>query len=284
VATVTPVKAGAPAVRRGVVAVVAGPRRSTVTRAYAESPLKWLMPGNAGRAAWVFAASYGGGLVGGDHLGLDVDVGPGAAAMLSTQASTKVYRSPTGASTRLAARVGEGALLVSLPDPVACFAGSTYRQVQTFDLDPSAGLVALDWMASGRRGSGERWAFDGYTSTTRLHVDGRLALHDVVRLERADGDLSARAGRFDVLATAVIAGSRVATDATRLLAAVAAMPIQRRAAVVVSAAPLPGLSLAPPGCIVRLAGAHVEDVRHVLRTLLDFVPGHLGDDPWARKW
>jgi len=35
---------------------------------------------------------------------------------------------------------------------------------------------------------------------------------------------------------------------------------------------------------VRLAGAHVEDVRGVLRGLLDFVPGLLGDDPWARKW
>ena len=200
--------AARPAVRRGVVAVAAGPRGSTVTRAYAESPLKWLTPGNGGRAAWVFAASYGGGLVGGDHLSLEVDVAAGAAALLSTQASTKVYRSATGASTRLAARVGERALLVSLPDPVVCFAGSDYRQTQAFALDSSGGLVAVDWMASGRRGSGERWAFDGYASTTRVRIDGRLALHDAVRLDRADGDLAARAGRFDVLAVAVIAGER----------------------------------------------------------------------------
>jgi urease accessory protein len=65
---------------------------------------------------------------------------------------------------------------------------------------------------------------------------------------------------------------------------VSAVPVERRAAVVLSAAPLPGLALAPPGCVVRLAGAHVEDVRGVLRRLLDFVPGLLGDDPWARKW
>ena len=273
-----------PAPRRGVVAVTRGPRGSTVTRAYAESPLKWLTPATRGEAAWVFAASYGGGLVGGDHLDVEVDVEPGAAAFLSTQASTKVYRSTAGASTRLAARVADGGLLVSLPDPVVCFASSAYRQTQTFAIEASAGLVAVDWMTSGRRGSGERWAFDAYASTTSLRVGDRLVLHDAVRLSATDGDLASRAGRVDVLAVVVVAGERLAAEAARLVAAISAMPVERRAAVILSAAPLPGLALAPPGCIVRVAGAHVEEVRGVLRRLLDFVPGLLGDDPWARKW
>ena len=272
------------AIRRAAIAVAPGPRGSTVTRAYAESPLKWLTPGNSGSAAWVFSASYGGGLVGGDHLALDVQVDAGAAALLSTQASTKVYRSATGASTRLAARIGADALLVSLPDPVVCFAGSGYRQTQAFDLAPSGGIVALDWMASGRRGSGERWAFDGYASTTRLHIGDRLALLDAVRLDRSDGDLAARAGRFDVLALLLVAGDRLASEAVRLMDTVAALPVERRTGVVISAGPLPGLTAAPPGCLVRLAGGRVEDVRGALRGLLDFVPGLLGDDPWARKW
>ena len=273
-----------PAPRRGVVAVTRGPRGSTVTRAYAESPLKWLTPATRGEAAWVFAASYGGGLVGGDHLDVEVDVEPGAAAFLSTQASTKVYRSTAGASTRLAARVADGGLLVSLPDPVVCFASSAYRQTQTFAIEASAGLVAVDWMTSGRRGSGERWAFDAYASTTSLRIDDRLVLHDAVRLSAIDGDLALRAGRLDVLAVVVIAGERLAAEAGRIVAAISAMPVERRAAVLLSAAPLPGLALAPPGCVLRLAGAHVQDLRGVLRRLLDFVPGLLGDDPWARKW
>ena len=285
VAAVAPVDAiAAPALRRGILAVARGPRGSTVTRAYAESPLKWLTPATRGEAAWVFASSYGGGLVGGDHLAVEVDVGAGAALFLSTQASTKVYRSPAGAATRLAARVADGGLLVNLPDPVVCFASSDYRQTQTFGIDPSAGLVALDWMTSGRRGSGERWAFDAYASTTSLRVGERLVLHDAVRLNAIDGDLASRAGRIDVLAVVVVAGERLAAEAGRLVAAISVMPVERRAAVILSAAPLPGLALAPPGCVVRIAGAHVEDVRGVLRRLLDFVPGLLGDDPWARKW
>jgi urease accessory protein len=283
VAARTPMDAiAAPAVRRGVVAVTRGPRGSTITRAYAESPLKWLTPVTRSEAAWVFAASYGGGLVGGDHLGIEIDVGEGAAAFFSTQASTKVYRSPAGASTSLAARVGVGGLLVSLPDPVVCFASSNYRQTQTFAIDASAALVALDWMTSGRRGSGERWAFDAYASTTSLRAGGRLVLHDAVRLSATDGDLASRAGRVDVLAVVIVAGERLASDAARIVATVAAMPVERRAHVILSAAPLPGLAL--PGCVLRIAGEHGEDVRAVLRRLLDFVPGLLGDDPWARKW
>jgi urease accessory protein len=285
VASVAPVVAiAATAPRRGVVAVTRGPRGSTVTRAYAESPLKWLTPATRGEAAWVFASSYGGGLVGGDHLDVEVDVEAGAAAFLSTQASTKVYRSAAGASTRLSARVAGGGLLVSLPDPVVCFASSDYRQAQMFAIDASAGLVALDWMTSGRRGSGERWLFDRYASTTSLRVGGRLVLHDAVRLSATDGDLVSRAGRIDVLAVFIVAGERLAAEAAGVVAAVSAMRVERRAAVVLSAAPLPGLALAPPGCVVRIAGEHVEVVRGVLRRLLDFVPGLLGDDPWARKW
>jgi urease accessory protein len=285
VASVAPVVAiAATAPRRGVVAVTRGPRGSTVTRAYAESPLKWLTPATRGEAAWVFASSYGGGLVGGDHLDVEVDVEAGAAAFLSTQASTKVYRSAAGASTRLSARVAGGGLLVSLPDPVVCFASSDYRQAQMFAIDASAGLVALDWMTSGRRGSGERWLFDRYASTTSLRVGGRLVLHDAVRLSATGGDLVSRAGRIDVLAVFIVAGERLAAEAAGVVAAVSAMRVERRAAVVLSAAPLPGLALAPPGCVVRIAGEHVEVVRGVLRRLLDFVPGLLGDDPWARKW
>jgi urease accessory protein len=274
----------APSVRRGAVVIARGPRGSTVTRAYAESPLKWLTPANHGDAAWLFAASYGGGLVGGDRLAIDVDVQAGAAAFLSTQASTKVYRSSAGASTRLIASAGAGALLVSLPDPVVCFAGSDYRQTQAFTIDPSAGLIALDWMTSGRRGSGERWAFDAYASTTTLRVGGRLVLHDAVRLSAVDGDLAARAGRIDVLAAVIVAGERLACAAASVLATVAAMPVERRGAVLMSAAPLPGQPSAPPGCVLRVAGTEVESVRRTLRDLLAFVPGLLGDDPWARKW
>src|SRR6516162_9504674 len=65
--------------------------KTVLTRAIAASPLRVLNPKNAGESAWVYLATYGGGLVGGDALDISIDVGQGAAALVATQASTKVY-------------------------------------------------------------------------------------------------------------------------------------------------------------------------------------------------
>src|SRR5690349_16152460 len=97
------------------------PLVSVVTEAFASSPLRLLLPKNHGRAASVFASSFGGGMVDGDSVSIDLDVDAGVAAFLATQASTKVYRSARGAREGLRARVVEGVLLVVMPDPVVCF-------------------------------------------------------------------------------------------------------------------------------------------------------------------
>lgn len=72
--------------------------RTVLTRGSATSPLKLFNPRNAGASAWAYLATYGGGLVGGDQVRMRIEVGPQAAALVSTQASTKVYRSARRAS------------------------------------------------------------------------------------------------------------------------------------------------------------------------------------------
>ena len=250
-----------------------------MTRAYATSPLRWLTPANHGHAAWLYASSYGGGLVDGDRLEVDVEVAAGAAAFVSSQASTKVYRSFRGAETRLTARVDAGGVLVLAPDPVVCFGGARYRQVQQVALHDQAGLVLLDWMTSGRRAAGERWMFDEYHAHTEVRAGGVLALHDTLWLRSAHGDLAARLGRFDVLALVVLAGQALAGQATAVIAGVAGTPVTRRSDLLLSAAPL-----RTGGCAVRIAGRSVEQVGEAVMRLLAFVPAMLGDDPWSRKW
>ena len=253
--------------------------RTHVTRAYATSPLRLLTPVNHGKAAWVYTSSYGGGLVDGDAVRLRVTVGAGAEAYLSTQASTKVYRSSRGTESHLIAQVDAGGLLVLAPDPVVCFARARYRQTQVVRVAPSAGLVLVDWLTSGRRASGERWQFDEYTAHTDLHVGGRLALYDTLSLRGAHGDLSVRLQRFDVLALVVLAGARVEGPAHAVLARVAETPVRRRSPVLMSAAPL-----RTGGCAVRIAGPSVQEVGSVIERVLECVPTLLGDSPWARKW
>lgn len=263
----------------GVAVAARAGARTVVQRAFASSPLRLLTPLNHGHAAWIFTSTYGGGLVGGDAVTLDVTVGADASAALLTQASTKIYRSPLGASMRLQATVGDGGLLAVLPDPVVPFAGSRYEQDQAIDLDGSGSLVLVDWMTAGRRACGERWRFDRYASRLTVHQYGRLRLLDSTLLDASEGDLPARMGRFETLCLVVLAGDRLTGAATSLLERCAAGPVAVRADLLRSAAPLPG-----GGCAVRLAATSVEAVAHGVRDLLAFLPPMLGDNPWLRKW
>src|SRR3954469_674088 len=93
-------------------------RESTITSAYATSPMKLLTPRSRGESVWAYTSSFGGGLVAGDQTQLDLQIGKDSRCFVGTQASTKIYRNPTslpsGHVTR--ATLEENSLLVFLPD------------------------------------------------------------------------------------------------------------------------------------------------------------------------
>jgi urease accessory protein len=252
---------------------------SVVTNVTAVSPLKLLNPKNAGSSAWVYAATYGGGLVDGDSVSVDITVERAATALVSTQASTKVYRAERGAAQRLRAHVDDDSLLVLLPDPVTCFAGSRYTQEQHVLLESSASLVLVDWLTAGRIGAGERWQFHDYWSQTRIWRGRRLILQDGLSLSPEDGSLSERLGRFNCLATALMVGPALQAASARLLGSLTVAAVPRRADLLLSASPLDD-----DGVVLRAAGLSVEQVGASLRQYLAIVPALLGDDPWSCKF
>jgi urease accessory protein len=258
-------------------AFIAG--KTVARRITANSPLKLLNPKNRGTSAWVYASSYGGGLLGGDQLSMDVSVGAGASALLATQASTKIYRSDLPCGQRLEARVEDNALLAVTPDPLVCFADSDFSQRQTFHLAGSANLAVLDWLNAGRRASGERWAFRRYHSRIDIHREGKRVLHESLLLDPEHGVLAPRLSRFNSLALLVLTGPALNEAARAALDSIAAQPLSRNAETIVSASPL-----ADGGALLRVAGIATESVGIVLRQHLKLLCPLLGDDPWARKW
>jgi urease accessory protein len=227
----------------------------------------------------VCAATYGGGIVGGDEIRLNVEVGRGAYAVISTQASTKVYRSLRPASQHVMTSVDADGLLMMLPDPVVCFAGGHFSQRQRYDLDPRASLVLIDWMTSGRHGAGERWEFQHYSSGIDIRVGGQRILYDTLVLDEADGSVSERLSRFEVCLTAVIVGPLVVNAAAVIARALSELAVEKRSDLTEAAWPLPG-----GGTLLRMSGVSVEQVGAALRTRLSFVCDLMGEDPWSRKW
>jgi urease accessory protein len=254
-----------------------GPR-TVLERSFATSPVKLFTTRNEGGACWVYSATLGGGFVGGDTVRMTLDVGEDAVALLSTQASTKIYRSPTPASQLISATVRDGALLAVVPDPVVCFSGADFSQRQRYDLTAGANLVVVDWMTSGRHATGERWAFTRYASRIHVARDHKLVFLDGLTLEHETDTVGQRMGRFNVCLTCVISGPRVAAEAESIVTAISQTAVRSGADPIESAYPIAG------GAILRMAGTNLEEVSALIRTRLKFLHSLLGDDPWTRKW
>lgn len=256
--------------------------RTNVTRARATSPLKLLAPRRRGPAAWVYTSTYGGGLVAGDEIDIDIRVGPKAICVIGTQSSTKVYRNPTGLPSRqmVRATVAEGATLVLAPDPVTCFAGATYEQQQRFYLHPGGALVMIDWLTSGRRARGERWAFSRYRSRLDVYFGQEHLLADALLLHPGDGPLESpyRLGRFNCLALVVLLGEPLAEASRLLVEHVSGQPLGRGSPIIDAASPI------RHGAVLRILGETAEQVGRRLKDKLCFVSEFLGESPWARKW
>ncbi len=235
-----------------------------------------LTPGNHGHAAWLFLSSLGGGFVGADSLSLEIDVADAATCWLSSQASTKAYRA-SQSTFDMAARVeGSGSLYV-WPDAVTCFAGASLKQSQRLSLNAQGSAMWVDIVSSGRVSRGERWAFEQFSSSLFVDVDGKPWLRESSVLSSLHGPLLERMAGLEAVATVVIVGPRHQALVERVAADIASRPA--REAVLVAASAREG------GIVIRVAAPALEPLNAALKLLLrEAIAGALGDDPFSRKW
>jgi len=165
--------------RRGARSVVAGCRWTM--------PLQVLAPmALDDSAAIVSMLNPTGGLVGGDRLAIDVAVGAGAHACVTTPSATKVYRTvaaPAEQTVRLT--LAPQARLEWVPDHTIPFAGAALRQRVEADVGDGAVLVLVDAFTAGRVARGEAWRFALLDSALSIRDPRGWLLHD--RLVLRDG-------------------------------------------------------------------------------------------------
>ncbi|HKP98315.1 MAG TPA: urease accessory protein UreD [Fibrobacteria bacterium] len=143
---------------------------SMLTRCLGFPPIKFINPRPQQGCCQVFVSNYGGGLVDGDAIRMRVECLPGARLYLGTQSSTKIYKAQgrDGCLQETIGTVHANSLAVVCPDPVVPFAGSRYRQTQSWEVHPGAELILFDWLQPGRSARGEVFAFD------RLRIELRV--------------------------------------------------------------------------------------------------------------
>jgi urease accessory protein len=150
--------------------------------------------------ALVHLNNLSGGVLAGDRLALEVEVGPGAAAQITTTGATRLYRHRAGAADseqRSRFSVGDAALLEYLPDAVIPYAGSRHRQRTEIRLGRAATLFWWEVLAPGRLAAGERFAFERLHIETEIYAGTRPILREDFLLEPRQRALAAAARMFE---------------------------------------------------------------------------------------
>ncbi|MCZ6471832.1 MAG: urease accessory protein UreD [SAR324 cluster bacterium] len=229
-----------------------------------------------------------GGLVGGDELALEVDVGPGAQALLTTPAANKVYRCPRAPARQAQEfRVAAGGMLEWLPQETLAFQGAKFVGTTRIHLEPGAGFFGWEVLCLGRPAAGEGFARGAWLQNTELYCGERLLWREQARYLGGDPLLDAPWGLHGRPVSALLL---VRTDEQALAAiareAVGAAVEGPNEPILLPCGGHQGISAYRGVLVARYLGAEVEAARAWLLSLWRALRPHLvgrGAEP-PRIW
>lgn len=157
--------------------------RSVLTQRRHSGPLRVQRPfyPEGDEVCHVYVLHPPGGVVGGDELEISVEVGASAAALLTTPAAGKFYRS-AGRTARQSQhlRVAAGASLEWLPQENIAFDGACVTTTTQVALAGDARFIGWEILCLGRPGAGERYVHGVLRQGWEVWRDG-----DPLFIERA---------------------------------------------------------------------------------------------------
>ncbi|BFH14676.1 urease accessory protein UreD [Paenibacillus melissococcoides] len=128
---------------------------------------------------------------------MELELGEGASSLITTQSSTKIYRTPKEPVfqwTRIALEAGS--YLEWLPDSVIAYRGSRYRQQTDIRMDRSGALILGEIVTPGWSPDGEHFSYDEIALKTMIEMDGAPVLFDHLRLRPGEQPIRGL-GRMD---------------------------------------------------------------------------------------
>jgi urease accessory protein len=171
-------------------------------------------------SALVHLHNVSGGVLAGDDLRLNIEVGSEARAQVTTTGATRLYRHRAGApdsEQNISISVAENGLLEYLPDALIPFAGSRHRQSTRILLAEGATLFGWEAVAPGRQAMGECFRFERLRLAMRIDSPRGPVLWEDFLLEPAASSLVSAARLGDYTHTATFYAIQIGRPAADLL-------------------------------------------------------------------
>ncbi len=160
---------------RGALSVALRDGRTRPQRLFQDGAAKIRLPRVTADPAEAVLINTAGGLTGGDRLEWAVEVGAGAAAVVTTQACEKIYRAGTGhAEVGATLTVEAGGRLAWLPQETIVFDGAAFSRRLDVSLASNAEALIVEATVFGRTARGERVIRGRFADRWRVHRQGQL--------------------------------------------------------------------------------------------------------------
>ena len=155
------------------------------------------------------------GIAGGDRLRIDINVGDGAQALLTTPGAGKWYRTAGAlAEQNVCLRVGAGGTAEWLPQESIVFSGAQARMRTVVELEAGARYTGVETICFGRRASGETFERGKLHLATDIHRGGVPLWYERGSIAGGSPLLHSPIGLagFTVCSTVLVAGVDIKTE------------------------------------------------------------------------
>jgi urease accessory protein len=158
-----------------------------------EGSLRVRFPNTTAAECEAVIVNTAGGVAGGDHFSLDVEVGPDAELVVAGAAAEKVYRAiGTDATMHVKLSVAAGGALRWLPQETILFDRAQLSRSIDVELAEGASLLLAEAVVFGRSAMGESVAHGKLVDRWRVRRGGRLVFAETLRLDGGIADMLAR--------------------------------------------------------------------------------------------
>lgn len=139
-----------------------------------------------------FIVGLGGGYVEGEKYKYSINLKEDTRAIITTQASTKVYKCVHGEKTEQETIINleKNSILEYITDSVILYKDAIYKQVNNIYMDESATLIYSDGITSGWSKEGEEFQYSNVQLKTKVYVNNKIVLLDNLLVNPREDDVT----------------------------------------------------------------------------------------------